>query len=362
MASKLVRHGLMGAAASVALLAAVQPAMANGTSTAQSVQVSITTGTAYVVTGSITYGYQNAVAAGYFTNQLKSGPTVSCSGSPTNCAAGNQPLTAPNPPAPDVARLTPVVSANSCTFFNGGTLNVQGGQATYTQSVTVSGRNGNGNWRYTWTYEITTTATVAQKTAWEIVASNTQAVPVEVSGFLAGQSTAVKSSGPWTVKASHSLTDSTGAARLQNAQATLLKVLDDDSTASVGAVPLAYTVEKNRNWLYSISLKDPMAENPELAIYGSNASQVFNNATVDDIQNGIATTLDGRKDNFAGNNGTGGERAVFTDLHVADLTEPGNYKLMVSGTLKGNDGGAAASFGVGSSITVHAGTCTDSAS
>jgi hypothetical protein len=124
---------------------------ASGNQTAQGIMVNMhgPDGRTVTVVDNKQYRFNELTASGYFTNTQSGDPTVSCNGSPTNCASDNQPAT-PTAPAPDPAKVngTPqgpgAVQHNKCTFLGGGTLT----GLSYQQSQTVGGLNGRGSWTF----------------------------------------------------------------------------------------------------------------------------------------------------------------------------------------------------------------------
>lgn len=326
------------------------------TKTAQSAMFDNSASGNFVITGSSVYSYNRDTAATYFTNNWDgAAATVGCTGGGAggvNCLAANKPAT-PAAPAADDNKLNGHVGCNACNFWGGNALSLAcGGPTSYNQVVTLSGLNGRGNWNFTFTYTIglTTTDPVPAGTAWDLQTSSTTNADVSVTGFFAGQSVQSKSNGTggWSFKASHTMLDSLGASRLVGATATI----SDDQANVICTLPLTTAVESNQDFVY-------------LGNAGRNGTvaQLFDdgvtaNGTVNEIQGGVSTSLNGKKDDFAGNNGTGGDRAVITASGVCSIAAAGNYTLNVTGTLKGVSGSSSLPVSVNSSICISAGTCS----
>ncbi len=324
---------------------------AGSSSTAQSAMFALELTGDFVINSEQVWAFNRPTARTYFANAWNGVvPTPTCTGggpSGANCAESNRPAT-PAAPAADVSKLSPIVSQNKCTFWSGGTLAVAAQHSSYTQSLTVKGLNGNGNFKFDYTYLISAGATnpVAAQTAWDLQSEDYQPAQVSFEGYLAGQSTVkslnAKRNAPWTFKTSHSMTNPDGSARLQNLAATLYDAAD----YMVWSEPLGYTMEYGTDFLYNGNA-------------GSNgpAGQLIDNAWVGRIHNGLASSPDGDTDNHVGNNSTLGERAVIYPYGFA-LSEAGNYKLRVSGILKGVDGGRDVSVNIDEQITISADDCS----
>jgi hypothetical protein len=331
------------------------------TKTAQSAMFENTAAGTFVITGSEVYAYDTAAAAGYFSNALLSGPVITCTGGGpggVNCAVANQPTTAPTAPLPNAQKLTPFVASNSCNFWDGAALTVnplpQDNQ--YKQFVTVNGANGNGNWKFEWQYQIGFADSVggpySPQTAWNLQTTSTTAADVTVTGFFAGQSTQLKSngSGGWSFKASHTMEDSFGLPRLVGAQATIT----DDQANVVCTLGLNTSVVNGADFTYLGN-----------AGRNGNVGNLFDdgatsNGTVNQIQGGVSTALNGKKDDHAGNDGTGGDKAVIdsTTPATCSIAAEGSYTLNVTGILKGVSGSSSLGVAVSSNVCISAGTCT----
>jgi hypothetical protein len=310
--------------------------------TAQGIWADITGNGTFTFTTTNVYQYQPAVAAGYFTNALTSGPTVSCAGSPTNCATTNQPAT-PAAPAPDANQLTgPSGAVNKratqCDgFFAGGSLPT----STYTQSVTVNGLNGRGNWTFTWTYTIAPTQpAVDPLTAWTLFGSNGPGgVTLTFNAQIAGESVLVSKQYPSPGKFSFSLWDPTIGNRVQNLALTV-----SDGVNSQTAYPTS-TVVKNAPGAM------PGAPGAVDFNYTTNAGS---NGSTALLKNGDARTIL-NTDVFAGNNngGADGSALAYAQMSPVQFTlGAGSYTLTLTGVVKGNSANATQSFGVQENLII----------
>jgi len=359
------------------------------TKTAQSAMFENSASGTFVITGGQVWEYNKDTAATYFTNELDTtvAPTVGCTGS--GCAPGN-PAWIPNycptpssPSAPDPQdnQVNHVLGQNSCTFFDGGILtgdtytqdtasisgdcsvcepcNAGSGCGTSTACPTISGQKyklttKNASFKYTYTYDITPTTTdpVAPHTAWDLQSDSTAAAKVGVAGFFAGQSTQLKSatrSENWTFKASHTMLDSLGASRLVGATATIT----DASDAVICTLPIVTSVVSGQDFTYLGNA----GRNGIVANLFDNG--IAPNGTVNAIQGGVSVALNGKTDDFAGNNGTGGDKAVIDtgSTGTCSISTEGEYTLNVTGTLKGVSGSSSLAVAVSSSICISAESC-----
>jgi len=197
------------------LLATAPYAMAAASTTAQSVWAGFGAGAGvFGYTDKQTYTFDSQAAESHYTNVLETTAPPVCSGSAANCSPTNAPLAAPAPPAPDAGKVSALVHVDRCTFFTGGLLS----GSTYTQSVTVNGKNGKGNWTYTSSYRVTG-ETVAAETEWTSVLDSSGGAKVALEGEIAGESVLSKS--PGNRKYSFSLLDSSGASRVTGLSVTL---------------------------------------------------------------------------------------------------------------------------------------------
>ena len=344
----------------------LSPSIASAqTKTAQSAMFDNQAAGNFVIVGSESWAFDADVAATYFMGSLVSGPVATCTGASSNtgrgCNSVYQPA-APSSPDPSPvpnSNVNGTVNPQNCTFWDGGQLQVNAPHATYTKSVNnvpgLTPTTGNaGNWKFEWTYSYSVVGNglVAAKTAWILQSSNTNGASVSVTGFFAGQSVQSKTNGTggWSFKASHTMLDSLGASRLVGATATIT----DSDANTVCTLALSTGILSNQDFTY-------------LGNAGRNGTtaQLFDdgvntNGTVNEIQGGVSTSLNGKKDDFAGNNGTGGDQAVINGSTPSSclISDAGDYTLNVTGTLKGVSGSSSLPVGVSSSVCISAGTCS----
>ncbi|MBI2166405.1 MAG: hypothetical protein HYU29_08415 [Chloroflexi bacterium] len=284
-------------------------------------------------------------AASYFTNTLASGPTVSCSGSLTNCASSNQPGT-PVALTPSLSQVTGPSGAchrQRCTFLDGGKLT----GFTYTQSKTVSGRNGKGSWIFTWTYTVapepskdvdpsTDGVQVNPFTAWVLTSEDANLAHVPIGAKIAGESVVQSSNSKVGTKYSFSLRNSDGTSRVTN-----LKL-----------------------WLNEVQVASPsstISENCPGCLPGAPGAvdfTYFTNAgskgTTSLLKNGDARSIL-NSDSFKGNDDGGADGtalavALMTPVYL-DLAA-GSYTVTVTGTVKGNTGQVDISFTVKQNLII----------
>jgi len=345
---------------------ATTPAFAQS-QTAQSAMVKVDLDdTAYQIEETITWTFQRGThrepgtAMYAYTNDLASGPVVTCSGSSANCASTNQPATPPAPGADEI-KLQQHAQAERCTFFSGGTLTV----GTYDQSVTLNngGLNGKGNWTFTWSYAITPTSfVVGPYTAWtsEVTGGT---VDVGYSGFLASESflkQATRNKYSFTmieggvtrarnVTATLQLFDGTAWQNVPGATADLNNVDTDLDTVNDGLdiVPAAadFSYFANGGWFGNSAVFNALHAVPGKAANG-----------VDNILKGVA---DGSPaDNFAGNNNDLAAGNVHTgpfSSSFAGVSGEGSYRVNIAGVLKGNSSSSDFGFSVASNQTIVGG-------
>jgi hypothetical protein len=320
------------------------------TQTAQSAMVALTPdSSAYEIAGSITWtfnrGNHNDVdltgtAMNYYTN-LWDGviPTPTCTGGGQNgCVTA--PAT-PAAPAPLSVELQQQAQTDRCTFFSGGTL----GNGTYTQVVPVNVNSGaqKGNWKFTYTYAITPTQAVAPETAWtsEVTGGS---VNLGFSGFVASESYQKQSN---RHKYSFTMVDG-GITRARNVSASLMN--DSATLASLDLNNVDTDGDMINDGLAVGGAVDDFDYFAKGGIFGN--SDVFSalHAPGRKIANSVVNIVTGNDaapaDNFAGNNND----LAVGNVHIGPysgsfngLTEPGNYTVVVAGSLKGNS--SSADFG-----------------
>jgi hypothetical protein len=314
------------------------------TQNGQSIMVTPTFDAFYIVQGSETWKLNLDAARTYYTTVVTGPVFVSCGGNAANCGAANTPPapTAPaaDPNEPSNAYFAASADKNRCTFWNGGDPDTP---SSYTQDVTVPGANGNGNWKYRFTYTLIAPTGVAAKTAWDLISSTgTGDAEVELTGFIAGQSVVKKikvAKNDWTFKVSHTINDGLGGHRV---------------------VGLGYSVDAG-----AVTLFDPLTQlQLETGVdffYAQNSgNNGFTNLLVDGamvnvIQNGGKAAYSGETDDFSGNNTTLGERVNFFGPTIT--LGAGTHSIVLTGTVKGNNGLGDLSINVTKNVTVDAQGC-----
>lgn len=358
-----IKSWWVGLAAICLLGAPISAALAQPAQTAQSIMVSVTPdNTSYEIEGTVTWTYQrNTCAVGEYTanSGVWNNLTPTCTGGGpggVNCLAANQPAV---PSAPAIPTTGPNSIANHaqddrCAFFCGG--NVPGWN--YTQTRTVNGRNGFGNWTFTYDYTTTGAGVVLPNTCWNSVETG-GTVDIGFDGFVCSESFQKQST---RNKYSFTLLGPEGS-RVYNVQVALQKFDGTNWETVEGPTPVAET-DLVTGQLPVASASENFSYFGNGGVFGNAAVFAFLHAqsgkaanTVHEILNGFS---DGAiADNFAGNNND----LAAGNVHVAEftgewlgLTEPGSYRTMVTGTLKGNTGGAAGpGFAVTSDVQVIGG-------
>jgi hypothetical protein len=331
-----------------------------GTQTAQSVMVDVDfDSSAYQIEGTITWSFDRGTAnnpgcaMGAYTNEWDgNNPTVSCTGGGTNgCQTAP---TAPTRPAADALKVQQLAQAYRCTFFFGGDLSSD----SYTKSANVvvnppASADRRGNWTFTWTYDITPLASVPPKTCWtSVVDGGDSFVDVGFSGFISSESFAQINQGANNGRKKYSFTADN---RVRNVVAQLQESTDGGTTWNDVGEPIPFgTDDGTGNYILAVT--------PTTAdyLYYGNAG-VFGNSVVYGYlhapgYNGaayVSAILLGPPDNFDGNdndiaNGNV-HQANFGDMFY-DLGV-GDYRILLTGTIKGNDGISGFDFGVTSNLT-----------
>ncbi|MFI7547576.1 hypothetical protein [Actinoplanes sp. NPDC049599] len=330
------------AAAGVLLLGFAPAAMAGSGTTAQSVWAGFTAGDGvFGYTDKQTYSFDSLAAATHYANVLESTAAPTCSGSAANCGASNAPLAAPAAPAPDATKITPLVHADRCTFFTGGLLS----GSTYTQSVTVNGKNGKGNWTYTSAYRITG-QTVSPETEWSSVLDSSDGAHVTLQGEIAGESVLAKSAA--TSKYSFSLVDSAGASRVTGLSVTLTDPAGTAGTPTpIGSTVVTAADATNfRNFSVGTAPADPA----DLYL----DTLVATNGNTALLAKGDARTIL-NTDSFAGNNngGSDGSALAYARLDPTEVTlTEGAWTATLAGTVKDNAGTATTNLSVERKLVV----------
>lgn len=323
----------------------------SSTSTAQSVMVTQAGNSTFTFNGAEVWAFNAAGAQSEFTNALLSGPAVTCNGSTTNCAVGNQP-TGMVAPDPSSAELTDFVEEISCIFFDGGDL--PGTQ--YTQEKNSNGLNGRGNWTFTWTYAIAPRSPqVGSRTYYQLEDSSINN-DIRFNGFVAALSALSKTDKSGTmVKYSFSLTntDSTGATvdRISNLEG---QVFQPDSGGALVAYGSSFP------FMHAVLTNAPGAKAGDSGaldfLYGASPGQSFGTTAILPVTSKQARDIL-NTDSFLGNDDGGADgkalqEAAFTNGQV-HLPEGLSY-VRVTGNIKGNgvtvDTGFSATFKIRSNV------------
>ncbi len=330
------------------------PVMA-ASQTAQSAMVEITPAEdIFKIEGTITWTYHRDSAETYYTNAWNGvAPTVSPNKTTTETAP-----TAPDAPAPDGNKLRQHAQAQRTVFFCGGDL--ESGD-TYTQTDTKdNGKTGKDKiiWTYTYTYTITPNPeheSVEPHTFWTSVETG-GTVDITFSGFISSES--YMKNGTKT-KYSFTLTEpdplgGSPLSRVHDVSAQLQKsdglggwtdVGDPiDLTNGVGTLPVVSTAAD-----YSYFGNAGFFGNS--AVYGALHVDGYRPATM------VLDIL--LSDNFANNDND----LTSGSVHQADyngifegITDEGDYRIQVSGTIKGNSANATGQdFTVDSNIIINGG-------
>jgi hypothetical protein len=338
----------------------------------------------YVIDGTITWSFDRGThhepgtAMTFYTNTVTSGPvltTSSCGQNNINCLPGNQPATPAAPSATGQVgeiQVQQQAQQDHCVFFNGGTL----GSRTYEQSVTLDGNNGRGNFKFTWTYTVAPGVAndvdgdiagvqVSPHTAWtsEVTGGT---VDVDFSGAISSESFLKQSS-----KSKYSFTMlENGLSRARNVTATLQVSDGNGGWTNVGSPINLNNIDTNGD-----SVPDALAvtsASSDFSYFGN--AGVFGNAAVYSalhaplggkpanlVSNILTGTSDGSSniDDFAGNNNDLGAGNVHVAPYASSfpgLTDSGAYRVVISGTIKGNGGSADFPFSIASSL-IQIGGC-----
>jgi hypothetical protein len=340
--------------------------------TAQSLMVKAdTTSPAYQIDGTITWTYHRGnhndtdltgTAMSYYTNAWNgAAPTYTCSGGGQNgCVTPPATLA----PAPSAVVLQQHAQDQRCIFFFGGDLT----STTYTQvaqvDITTNGPT-KGNWKFTFTYNIAPIQpSVAAYTAWT---SETTGGTVDISyaGFLTSESFLKQSN---RNKYSFTMTEN-GVTRARNVAAQL-QILNGLVWENVGAPVSLNNVDTDLDTNNDgVAVVPASADFPYFAnggIFGNSAVFGALHTTGFKPQNSAWNILQGLNDtlnfvdNFSGNNNdlaAGNIQIAPIGGTFAGLTGAGSYRILISGTLKGNSGAADTGFSVSSNTTIIGG-CT----
>lgn len=152
------------------LLAAVtaMSADAEAQSIAQGVMVNFKNLTNLAVGGTKTYQFdaENAGNSYFFNDPVAL--TISCSGTPAQCAFANQP-TPPLPPPSDSSKAKALAESVKCVFLDGGALTAT---SSYSKTLTSPGVNGQGVFTFVYDYSVYPADNfVAPFTFWTLISS-----------------------------------------------------------------------------------------------------------------------------------------------------------------------------------------------
>lgn len=310
---------------------AAKPSTSTSTQTAQSIWTNFKSSgsdSTFGYTESETYAFNDSTAGTYYSVTI-TGPTVGCSGSPTNCAGTNQPATPAVPATPSFS----MDRSDECHFWAGSALTTVSKEA----SVTVKGLNNNGNWTFTWTFTWTPTTVPDAGTAWDLVASDSPGgASVTFTGQIAGLS-AQKTSKTAAPKYSFSLLNSDGTSRVTNA---------------------AVSVDGGASLPVDSSVVNALAANfAEFSIgsgYGL-STLLSQNGTTSILTTGDARTIL-NSDSFAGNDngGSSGDALAFAQLSAVKLllTE-GSHSVTLAANVKDNAGSTSVSVSVTRGVRIQ---------
>ena len=323
------------------------PVMA-ASQTAQSAMVALNfDSAAYQIDGTITWTYhRDDCAVGYYVNTWDGNPPVVTTGTGATQSSSGV-------PDPDANKLRQHAQAQRCVFFCGGNL----GSDTYTQTV-----NGTRGWKWTYTYNITPTPTqlsVDPQTCWTSeVAGGT--VDVGFGGFISSESYLKNGS---KTKYSFTLTepDPNGGTPLSRAQDVSAQLQKSDGLGGwnnvglpivYGTLPVTATVA-DYTYFGNAGIFGNSAVYSALHATGGGQPESLVSGPNPDTTPGILY-----QDTFANNNNDLANGNVHQANYTGDfpgLTEAGDYRVFMTGTIKGNSSQANLTFNVASNIVVIGG-------
>ena len=375
----------------------IHAASGGSSQTAQSIMVNMTPNSgAFEIGGSITWSYTHPVrtcATDHYTTVV-TGPDVTCDPFPSGGCTSPPPP--PSPPGDSNGHLNSFLNSQTakCAFFCGGTLPSDTNDKTV--NVNISSGTNKGHWHFTWHYTLTPTGPVDPQTCYTCEETGGGgSVDVKFCGFIAGESFLLKNGGgtTWNKKYSFTLTDPdpiTGlpVSRVTNVMATLQISTDGGTTWNdvPGQGPFALDTS---NIVHCgrptdsvggtfCDLGGPVVDYiyDANAGVGGNSPSIFNYLhssgagmpvgpayLVPDYTDNILSGLNSSPDNFAGNDHSLCNYSDTAPFHVEFLgiTQAGDYRLHVTGTVKGNSGVANQTFNVtsggGGTVTVNG--CND---
>jgi hypothetical protein len=338
MNNQLMKKLLGSATGIVAGLALTAVAHAQPSQTAQSAMVATGLGSnAYQIDGTVTWKYDRDAAEAFYTNAWDGNAPVETVGT------GAQQFS-PGVPDPSAVELMQHAQAQRCIFFCGGPLSSK----TYTITV-----NGTKSWKWEYTFKIVPkVASVAPKTCWSSESGGGGAVDISFAGFVSSESFLKQSNGRTKYSFTLLEPDPLGGlplSRVINVSAQLQKSDGLGGWVNVGS-PIVYGTL-------------PVTPTTANYVYCGNGG-VFGNSAVYSYLHApgrrVATAVNGIlvEDNFANNDNdlaSGNVHQANYDGVFAGVTEEGNYRILISGTIKGNSAIAGQNFSVASSQTVIGG-------
>jgi hypothetical protein len=296
------------------------------------------------------YKFNRSTGSTFFNN-LNTGLTVACSGSPTDCGAANRPSN-PAVPAPSSSRAEDFAWTLRCLFLDGGSLT---GTSFYNTDITKNGLNGRGNWKFSFAFTISPlVATLDPMTAWDLFhESNPETgtpAAISIGALIAGES--VIDSGKLGIKYSFSLRNSDGSSRVNdlalsldgtviaNPLSTIVENAPGAKTGDAGALDFIFTSNAATNGYTNLLSDGASPGNPALA---KDARTILNT------------------DSFAGNNDGGSDGRALALAVVDPIEVPataGEHTLTLSGVVKGIDASASQTFTTTRRIHIVAEGCS----
>ena len=346
-------------AVSLALAPKVHAAAGGSSKTAQSIMVDFAPTSSGFEVGDTTWDYTHpasSCAAGHYTTE-ESGPVVTCDGP----GCGDPPPPTPPAPGDTPGHLNSFLNSQAvkCAFFCGGDLPSDANP----QTVNVNLPGGT-HWHFTWTYTLTPTGSVDPQTCWEC-SQSTGSVDVNFCGFVAGESFVLKSGGTerWTKKYSFTLRDDLGASRVTNVMAQLQLSTDGGTTWADVGLPQAV----DTSFIFDCGKPTDTCDNasaPTDYLYYGNAgcvgnatAQTYLHATcgtyaaayTNDIMSNLPDDFPNNNNNLCAYSQTAPFQFTFTGI-----TQAGDYRVNLTGTVKGNSAVSSQTFSVsGGSVTVN---------
>jgi hypothetical protein len=335
--------------ASMALMLActsmVGQAIAAPAQTSQGIMVVLNADQSHALVENRQYAFNINTAATHFTNLWDGNPpTVTCTGSPANCANPAPP--APAAPVPDASKVTHpgtgVAVTNKCLFLDGGT--PVGTTYTQTAQLTAGAGPTQRTYTYHYTYIVAPTGPVAAFTAWDLVnTSGGGTAQIALTAEIAGESVVYNPNNSRIgTKYSFSLRHPNGSSRVTDLVLTVNGV----------AHPVSSTIVENCPGCLAGALGAVDFD------YVSNAGMY---GVTSLLANGDARTIL-NTDSFAGNDNGGSDGRSLAKAVVDQVTVNlgiGEYHVLLTGIVKGNNASANIPFTVAGTVHVIAPGCRD---